>query len=144
MARLDRQTLQLINYQFRQVVRDDGHVASVINERRAHQGFGCKTGFAAPTAASNCSPISAKAARWLIPLVSWAITLDVVVWLPRAQIQRLFGLQTRRSSRGLLTTIPMKRCLKPSLLHGEPCVLVAAVWSRKPPSMQMRGTARLA
>ncbi|AHY48637.1 MULTISPECIES: hypothetical protein [Bradyrhizobium] len=118
MARLDRQTLHLINYQFRQVVRDDGHVASVTNERRAHQGFGCKTGFAAPTAESNCSPISAKAARWLIPPVPWAITLDVVVWLPRAQIQKLFGLQARRSSRVSLTTIPMKRFVKPSLLHG--------------------------
>ncbi|MHC2687696.1 hypothetical protein ACVME9_000187 [Bradyrhizobium liaoningense] len=105
MARLDRQTLHLINYQFRQVVRDDGHVASVTNERRAHQGFGCKTVFAAPTAESNCSPISAKAARWLIPPVPWAITLDVVVWLPRAQIQKLFGLQARRSSRVSLTTI---------------------------------------
>ncbi|WP_271619153.1 hypothetical protein [Bradyrhizobium sp. CCBAU 51745] len=136
--------MHLINYQFQQVVRDDGHVASVTDERRAHQDFGCKTGFAAPTAASNCSPISAKAARWLIYSVSWAITLDVVVWLPRAQIQRLFGLHARRSSRVLLTTILMKRFAKPSLLHDEPCFLVAAIWSRKPPSMQMRGTARLA
>ncbi|WP_271596962.1 hypothetical protein [Bradyrhizobium sp. CCBAU 45384] len=135
--------MHLINYQFRQVVRDDGHVASVTNERRAHQGFGCRTSFAAPTAASNYSPISARAARRLIALVSWAITLDVVVWLPRAQIQRLFGLRVRRSSFSL-TAILMKRFVKPSLLHGEPCVLVAAGWSRKPPSMQMRGTARLA
>ncbi|WP_439397703.1 hypothetical protein ACRQ5Q_11085 [Bradyrhizobium sp. PMVTL-01] len=69
MARLDRQALHLINYQFRQVVRDDGHVPSVTNER-CRQGFGCKTGFAAPTAASNCSPMSAKAARWLIPQIA--------------------------------------------------------------------------
>ncbi|MCA1437379.1 hypothetical protein I6F33_31130 [Bradyrhizobium sp. BRP20] len=133
--------MHLINYQFRQVVRDDGHVPSVTNERRAHQGFGCKTSFAALTATSNCSPISARAARWLIRPVSWAITLDVVVWLPRAQIQRLFGLQARRLSRVSLTTIPMKRFVKPRLLHGEPCFRVAAVWSRKPPSMQMRATA---
>lgn len=93
--------------------------------------------------ASNCSPIPAKAARWLIPPVSWAITLQVVAWLPRAQIQRLFGL-ARRLSRLSVTTITMKRFVRPSLLPGEPCLLVAAVSSRKPPSMQMRGTARIA
>ncbi|WGD50955.1 hypothetical protein QA641_36130 [Bradyrhizobium sp. CB1650] len=142
MARLDRQTLHLINYQFRQVVRDEGYVPSVANERRARQGFGCKTSFAALTATSNCSPMSAKAG-WLIPPVSGAFTLDVVLWLPSAQIQRPFG-QARQLSRVSLTTIPMKRFVKPSLLRGEPCFLVAAIWSRKPPSMQMRGTARLA
>ncbi|WP_165637877.1 hypothetical protein [Bradyrhizobium shewense] len=136
--------MHLINYQFRQVVRDDGHVASVTNDRRARQGFGCKTGFAALTAASNFSPIPAKAARRLIPSVSYAITLDVVVWLPRAQIQRLFGLQAWRLSPVSLTTILVKPFVKQSILHGEPCFLVAAVSSRKPPSMQMRGTARLA
>ncbi|WP_164935079.1 hypothetical protein [Bradyrhizobium zhanjiangense] len=136
--------MHLINYQLRQVVRDDGHVPSVTNERRARQGFGCKTSFAALTATSNCSPIFAKAARWLIPPVFWATTLDVVEWLPRAHIQGLFGLRARRLSRVSLTTIPMKRFAKPSLLRGEPCFLLAAVWSRKPPSVQMRGTARLA
>jgi len=91
--------------------------------------------------ASNCSPMPAKAARWLIPPVSWAITLDVVVCLPRAQIQRLFGLRAWRLSRVSVTTIPMNRFVKPGLLPGEPCFLVAAISSRKPPSMQMRGTA---
>jgi len=91
--------------------------------------------------ASNCSPITAKAARWLIPPVCWAITLDVVVWLPRAQIQRLFGLRAWRLSR---LSVPMNHFVKPGLLPGEPCFLVAAVSSRKLPSMQMRGTARLA
>lgn len=135
-GRLDRQPLHLINYQFRQVVRDDGLVASVTNERRARQGFECKTGCAALTAASNCSPIPAKAARWPIPPVSWAVTLDVVVRLPRAQ------LQAWRLSRVSLTTIPLKRFVNPSLLHGDPCFPVAAVSSRRPPSMQMRNTAR--
>ncbi|WGR73076.1 MULTISPECIES: hypothetical protein [unclassified Bradyrhizobium] len=119
-------------------------MASETNERRARQGFGCKTGCAALTAASNGSPIPAEAARWLIPPASWAITLDVLLWLPRAQIQRLFGLQAWRLYRVSLTTIPTKRFVKPSLLHGEPCFPAAAVSSRKPPSMQMRDTARLA
>ncbi|MBB4372955.1 hypothetical protein GGD63_005770 [Bradyrhizobium sp. cir1] len=104
-GRLDRQKLQLVNYQFRQIVLGGGHVASVTKESRARQGFGCKTGFAALTAASNCSPIPAKAARRLIPSVCCAITLDVVVWLPRAHIQRLFGLQAWRLSPVSLTTI---------------------------------------
>ncbi|WP_271565645.1 hypothetical protein [Bradyrhizobium sp. CCBAU 11386] len=54
-GRLDRQPLHLVNYQFRQVVRDDGHVASVANERRAREGFGCKTDFAAPTALTEAA-----------------------------------------------------------------------------------------
>ncbi len=138
---LDRQPLHLVNSQFRQVVRDDGHVASETNERCARQGFGCKTDFAAPTALTE--PETAR--RYLpIPPISWAIKLDVVVWLPRAQIQRLFGFQAWRLSRVSLTTIPMKRFVKPGLLTGEPCFLVAAVSSRKPPSMQTRGTARIA
>ncbi|MDI3567314.1 hypothetical protein [Bradyrhizobium sp. Arg816] len=141
---MDRQALHLVNYQFRQIVRDDGDVASVTNESRARQGFGCKIGFAALTAAGKRSPIPAKAARRLIPSVSCAITSDVVVWLPRAQIRRLFGLQAWRLSPVSLITILMKRFVKQSLMHGEPCFLVAAVSPRKPPSMQMRGTARLA
>lgn len=62
-GRLERQALYLVNYQFRQIVRDDGLVARVTNERRVRQGFGCRTGCAALTAASNGSPILAKAAR---------------------------------------------------------------------------------
>ncbi|MGY4626977.1 hypothetical protein [Bradyrhizobium sp. USDA 4486] len=137
-GRLERQELYLVNYQFQQIVRDDGLVASVTNERRVRQGFGCKTGCAALSAASNCSPLLAKAARWLIPQVFWAITLDVVVRLARAQLQAWL------LSRVSLRTIPLKRFVNPSLLHGEPCFPVAAVSSRKPPSMQTRDTARLA
>jgi hypothetical protein len=137
-GRLERQALYRVNYQFRQIVRDDGLVARVTNERRVRQGFGCRTGCAALTAVSNCLPILAKAARWLIPPVSWAITMDVVVRLAREQVQAWL------LSCVSLRTIPLKRFVNPSFLHGEPCLPVAAVSSRKPPSMQMRDTARLA
>ncbi|WP_456745061.1 hypothetical protein [Bradyrhizobium sp. USDA 4354] len=85
------------------------------NKRRTRQGFGCKTGFAALTAASNCSPIHAKAARWLIPALSAPMALDVAVRLPRGQ------LQAWRLSRVSLTTTSLKRVVNASLLHGEPC-----------------------
>ncbi|SFV14770.1 hypothetical protein SAMN05192541_12232 [Bradyrhizobium arachidis] len=63
--------------------------------------------------------------------------MGVVVRLAREQVQ------ARLLSCVSLRTIPLKRFVNPSFLHGEPCLPVAAASSRKSPSMQTRDTARL-